>query len=236
MKKILIALAACSAFTVPASAANLLTNGSFETGDFTGWTLTNSESSTGTGAALPVVIGYGNNNQYPTGAYGESIPADNAPTNPGFDPVGGYGAYFVSDFANPQTLSQAVSLAAGTSYTFGFDLYVPFNGAANPNGATFTGSVGGIPIATIVAGNETPGLWKTYSGAYTFVAAQSGDFMFSFTANGFPAKDFVIDRVYLAATNTVPGVPEPATWAMMLTGFGLVGSALRRRTAVAAVA
>jgi hypothetical protein len=28
---------------------------------------------------------------------------------------------------------------------------------------------------------------------------------------------------------TAPAVPEPATWAMMLTGFGLVGGALRRR-------
>jgi hypothetical protein len=26
-----------------------------------------------------------------------------------------------------------------------------------------------------------------------------------------------------------PGVPEPATWAMMLGGFGLMGSAMRRR-------
>jgi hypothetical protein len=30
------------------------------------------------------------------------------------------------------------------------------------------------------------------------------------------------------------GVPEPATWAMMILGFGLVGGALRRRAAVAA--
>jgi hypothetical protein len=27
-----------------------------------------------------------------------------------------------------------------------------------------------------------------------------------------------------------PGVPEPATWAMMLLGFGFIGAALRRRT------
>lgn len=31
-----------------------------------------------------------------------------------------------------------------------------------------------------------------------------------------------------------PGVPEPASWAMMIAGFGLVGAALRRRNAVAA--
>jgi hypothetical protein len=29
--------------------------------------------------------------------------------------------------------------------------------------------------------------------------------------------------------NAVPAVPEPATWAMMLAGFGIVGGAMRRR-------
>jgi hypothetical protein len=28
----------------------------------------------------------------------------------------------------------------------------------------------------------------------------------------------------------VPAVPEPATWAMMLTGFGLMGGVMRRRS------
>jgi hypothetical protein len=31
-----------------------------------------------------------------------------------------------------------------------------------------------------------------------------------------------------------PGVPEPASWALMIAGFGLVGAAMRRRTAVTA--
>lgn len=31
-----------------------------------------------------------------------------------------------------------------------------------------------------------------------------------------------------------PGVPEPASWAMLIIGFGLVGHAVRRRTAIAA--
>ncbi len=35
-------------------------------------------------------------------------------------------------------------------------------------------------------------------------------------------------------TFEVAGVPEPATWAMLIIGFGLVGSAMRRRPVVAA--
>ncbi len=36
-----------------------------------------------------------------------------------------------------------------------------------------------------------------------------------------------------ASPKATTGVPEPATWALMLAGFGLAGSALRRRTAAA---
>ena len=39
---------------------------------------------------------------------------------------------------------------------------------------------------------------------------------------------------FLGFAKTVSAVPEPATWAMMIAGFGLVGSAVRRRNAVLA--
>jgi hypothetical protein len=45
-----------------------------------------------------------------------------------------------------------------------------------------------------------------------------------------PSKDVVIDRVYVAA------VPEPASWAMLIAGFGLVGVSARRRKAHSAAA
>ena len=32
----------------------------------------------------------------------------------------------------------------------------------------------------------------------------------------------------------IPGVPEPATWAMLIAGFGLVGAAARRRRPIVA--
>ncbi|WP_337658629.1 PEPxxWA-CTERM sorting domain-containing protein [Sphingorhabdus sp. Alg231-15] len=38
---------------------------------------------------------------------------------------------------------------------------------------------------------------------------------------------------YVRVLTAVPAVPEPATWAMMIGGFGLVGGAMRRRRKLA---
>ena len=41
-----------------------------------------------------------------------------------------------------------------------------------------------------------------------------------------------LDNVVLSSADAAPpAVPEPATWAMMVGGFGLVGAGMRRRTA-----
>ena len=46
----------------------------------------------------------------------------------------------------------------------------------------------------------------------------------------------VLDTVTLDVTSGAgTAVPEPATWTMMIAGFGLVGGALRRRRAPALV-
>ena len=44
---------------------------------------------------------------------------------------------------------------------------------------------------------------------------------------------FAIGEIAVDGTLSAGGVPEPAAWAMMLAGFGLVGSAMRRRSKVA---
>ena len=46
----------------------------------------------------------------------------------------------------------------------------------------------------------------------------------------------VVTSLHLAAPAVVSGVPEPASWALMLGGFGLVGSALRRKKGTASFA
>jgi hypothetical protein len=46
--------------------------------------------------------------------------------------------------------------------------------------------------------------------------------------------EFDASGIFDIDTVTVTAVPEPAAWALMITGFGLTGAALRRRRALAA--
>lgn len=204
------------------AATNLIVNGSFETGNFSGWTLSGSP-----GNAAAAVLFYGSSASYPNGAYGEAVPADNsASASP--DAVGSRAAYFVGDNAS-ETLSQTLTLGVG-QYTIGFSVYVPFNGFGNANDASFTGTVAGVNLASFNVDGSTPGQWRHYYGVADIQTA--GDYLtqFTFNAGPFPAGDFVVDRVYVIAG----AVPEPATWAMMIGGFGLAGGALRRRRALVA--
>jgi hypothetical protein len=52
---------------------------------------------------------------------------------------------------------------------------------------------------------------------------------------GSSAADIVVAQEVLN-TAAAPGVPEPATWAMILVGFGAMGAILRRRSKMAAAA
>ncbi len=66
-----------------------------------------------------------------------------------------------------------------------------------------------------------------------FNPGPAGNFGFTLNYNeccGAPAD------LLFTVNNVSPGVPEPATWALMLTGFGLAGASLRRRNAAAAEA
>lgn len=51
-------------------------------------------------------------------------------------------------------------------------------------------------------------------------AAPNGTFYFQLTTAG---------GENIGVTSIAPGVPEPTSWAMLITGFGLTGAAMRRR-------
>jgi hypothetical protein len=191
-----------------ASQANVLLNSGFESGDFTNWTV-----NTGGDVTYPqVVIAYNQSGEYPTGAFGEPIPA--APGG------GDYGAYFVSDTAT-QSISQSISLTQGQNYQVSFQVYSPDNGRNNPFDATLQSSVDGVLSPLFTAKTLASG-WTLYSAIF---AASAGPYTFSlnFDGQGVPAADFVLDNASVAA------VPEASTWAMMILGFVGVGFLAYRR-------
>ena len=205
---------AAIALSSPALSADLITNGSFETGNFAGWTLGNVG-----GGTAPVVIHYNQSGNYPVGAFGEAIPAPAA--------GGNFAAYFSSDTANPDTLKQSVNVVAGQTYSLSFDYYVPQNGYNNPFDATLSFLVGGSQAGDILQAGSPSGTpvqsWKSFSTLYTANTTGAVDLAFQFRGLGVTAADFAVDKISMNA------VPEPTTWAMMILGMGIVGSSMRRR-------
>jgi hypothetical protein len=122
------------------------------------------------------------------------------------------------------TLSQTFTLQAGQTLTgfagFKANDYLPFDdsGYLAINGSHLLdwsiGSVGDFGSSGWISFSYT----AETAGDYTLElgVANHGD-------NGFPSTA-VLDQVSLSAA------PEPASWAMMLAGFGLVGGAMRARS------
>ena len=236
MIRYLLATAAIAAaiVAVPATATtNLIVNGSFENG-FNGFTYSTQSSESNPAVVLLYnnAAGYGTNG----GAYGEAVPT-NPNASAGGDAAGTHAVYFVDDGAINETLSQKTKLGIG-HYEVGFSVYLPHNGFNNAGDATFSGKILSATVADFTASATAAGTWLSFSGVADITKA--GYYSTSFVYNTFgtgAAKDIVIDQVYAIATTKdatveVPPttqVPEPKTWALMLAGFALVGSALRRR-------
>lgn len=73
------------------------------------------------------------------------------------------------------------------------------------------------------------------STAFASYDGNAGAGFFGFVGNGITSvqlvstDDFAVGDIY--TTSALAGVPEPATWGMMILGFGAIGGAMRRRKA-----
>ena len=226
------AVAGAALITLAAGAANaqnLISNGGFETGDFTAWASNVQSGSSG--------------NLYVNGN-GANSPQSGfvVPGNPG-------GGNFVAltDQSGPgsYSLTQAFTLASAGTVHISFNLLTDNNaGVAYPAGRdlnTFPNQNAQVDIlngdadpftngAGIVSilygpGSDNNG-WETITQTLNLSA---GTYLFRFAETdnqGFFQAG--LDNVSVTGSGAVP---EPASWAMMLGGFGLVGGAMRRRSA-----
>ncbi len=202
-------------------ADNLVINGSFEDG-LNGWTV----GGVDTQGFPPVAIFYNSTDGYPTGAFGEEIPPNNAWT-PSTDPVGDHAAYFVSDLADNQSLWQIINITEAGEYQIGFSAYAPLNGYNNAGDASFVGRIADDELANYGVHGSTPQTWVTYTGSrYLDVGPYLVEFVFN--TGLVPSADVVIDQVYVIKGNPQQPVPDGGA-TLVLLGLGLTGLGLARR-------
>jgi choice-of-anchor C domain-containing protein len=203
MRKVLLILLALAA--VPTSAhAGAFINGGFETGPATGSFTTLASGST----AIAGWVVTGDSIDY-IGSYWQ-----NAEGNRSIDLSGN----------GPGGIQQTFDTITGVTYNVKFML------AGNPEGGPATKLLstvasGSLPqVNSFNIGGSTLSNMNWTPFTYSFVAGAPTTTL-AFTSGTQTAFGPALDAVSVSA------VPEPATWAMMLIGFAMIGGVMRRRPA-----
>jgi choice-of-anchor C domain-containing protein len=119
------------------------------------------------------------------------------------------------------TIAQMIPTIAGMRYTVSFDI------SSNPDRSyaksMLVGFGSATPVAITLSGPvQRPLRWTSH--VLDFIASgPSTQLSFRSTTSG--PSGMALDNVAVVANP----VPEPASWAMMIAGFGLVGAMMRRR-------
>ena len=117
------------------------------------------------------------------------------------------------------SISQSFITVAGQVYTLSF--IFSHNLFSQTPSASASFSVDGLVGSVFHNSGSTSDLdWLTFSGNFT---ADNSSATLNFTN----LTGGINEGVFLDAVSVQAAVPEPATWAMMLLGFGAIGGAMR---------
>ena len=254
IKSIAVCVVACSLATA-AAGANLITNGSFnsvspanagsgdilsgdgfanlsnDSGFVTGWTVGNHADI----AAQAWYIPNGQADTVPgSGPWysGWALHGPATGSSNGLGPSPDGGALVEIDGGGDYRASldqKLIGLTVGRTYNVKFYWG---GGQQSCCGGTTTEqlqvSFGNSTQSTAVWNNPQAGFSGWFSESFAFVADGASQTL-SFLAIGTPYGQPPV--VLLDGVSVEAAVPEPATWAMLIAGFGLVGAAARRRRA-----
>ena len=219
-----VLMLSAAAFSTQASAANLILNGDFELGN--------------TGFSSDYTFIPGGNSGPAQYTVGTNPKAFNGAFVSAGDHTTGFGNMMIVN--GSQNLndvvwqSNAITIAGMTDYFF--EAFVMNLFPASPPNLTFTISLdGGMEqvLNTLSVPVET-GVWNGLSTSFNSGGATSATLRLRNSQVAFGGNDFAIDDISLDTQSIVnPGaVPEPATWAFMIAGFGAIGGAMRRQRKV----
>ncbi len=216
-----VAIAAVSAFgfaTQSVAAPNLVTNGGFEDGNFNaggGYKLGLTDADV-PGWHLPASDG-----TYPWGLQnGNAFGAGPADTGVQWLVLGEWGPN--TEFTIQQTVT---GLTPGAKYTMTWAGASELGCCAQGELSFLSGSADAAFGFTAPNSGSFWTQWSHFSDTFT-ANATSVTFQFKDIAPTTNGYDLGLDSVIMTG---VTGVPEPATWAMTILGFGLLGAAVRRR-------
>lgn len=202
---------ACAATASPAAASELIVNGNFENIGF-GGTTTNYNLGPNAENPIPADFGFdvtnGNVDIIANGRYSSF-----------FANGGAYNLDLIGYNTNTATINQNIYTVAGKIYRVNID----YSENEYLNGGTAFVSFGASMLTTL---DETH-IWQHYSTTIVGTGTAQ-DFSIVSGVSG-PNHGVHLDNI------SVSDVPEPVTWSLFVSGFGMIGAGLRRRTWIATI-
>ena len=95
-------------------------------------------------------------------------------------------------------------------------------------------AVNGASLGDLDVSSNSADGWQQMTGTYKATVSGAATLAIADTNNSVPFNDFALDDI--SFTSAASGTPEPASWALLLAGFGAIGGVMRRRAANVRVA